>query len=770
METDSVVKCSWRLSRDLAQASTYRLSCRHKDTSQVRYCVNSTVQDEPGESELRFSCLISASDLEHLYVELLPSHNTKEFQSSTTICLDPPREVRVKEDGENWQLTWSASPSASTVTPSYQVRYYPAGAQHVIRDFNVSQGSLSASVLGSSLLPSRPYVAQVRVQVLPDHSSYQGPPSEWSALATWTSKPASFSAPALYSCVAVCAAAIFLLCFFSIPACYKRMVMWEGSLPSPVKSKVLSDIVGGNVKNYPGGLSLPQGSRCRVLSHTTESLDLSLCSTCSMSDLQSLDVDGTSTSRMWMHPLPAAPVLLVQTPDCSGHSFSGPYIFFSSTAAVSPGPRRAANRLSTTSTPCSSALHPPGGESCYVVLPQPRLSCSLEGLARHGNDADGWCGNHVNSSPAETRPGSELLQPPLPDEAPPPTPPCPEVLRSSGPQVLRSSVPQDLRSSVPQVLRASGPRVLSPQVLSPQFLRSSGTQVLRSSGPQSSGPQSSGPQVLSSSGPQVLRTSGPQVLSSSGPQVLSPQVLSSSGPQVLRTSGPQVLRSSGPQVLSPQVLRSSSPQVLKSSVLRSSVLRSSGPQVLRSSGPQSSGPQVLRSSVLRSSVLSPQVLRSSGPQVLSPQVLVSECSQVELAKLTLSKASALEPTALEPTALEPTAVEPTAVEPTALEPTALEPTALEPTALEPTALEPTALEPTALEPTAVEPTAVEPTAVEPTAVEPTALEPTALEPTAVEPTALEPTAVEPTALEPTALEPTAVEPTALEPTARTHNN
>ncbi|XP_062334304.1 uncharacterized protein LOC134034010 [Osmerus eperlanus] len=359
METDSVVKCSWRLSRDLAQASTYRLSCRHKDTSQ---------------------------------------------------------EVRVKEDGENWQLTWSASPSASTVTPSYQVRYYPAGAQHVIRVFNVSQGSLSASVLGSCLLPSRPYVAQVRVQVLPDHSSYQGPPSEWSALATWTSKPASFSAATLYSCVAVSAAAISLLCFFSIPACYKRMVMWEGSLPSPVKSKVLSDIVGGNVKKYPGGVSLSQGSRCRVFSHTTESLDLSLCSTCSMSDLQSEDVDGR------LHHLPTAPVLLVQTPDCSGHSFSGPYIFFSSTAAVSPGPRRAANRLSTPSTPstpCSSALHPPGGESCYVVLPQPRLSCSLEGLARHGNDADGWSGNHVNSSPAETRPGSELLQPPLPDEAPP---------------------------------------------------------------------------------------------------------------------------------------------------------------------------------------------------------------------------------------------------------------------------------------------------------------------------------------------------------------
>lgn len=440
LEGDGVVTCSWRLKRELAQFFIYQLSCRHNKTAPLSSCcVNSTVLDEPSEPDLRFSCSLVVPHTEELHLEeldleLLPTPKIKSFPSSKNIRLDPPK-LKVKQTGENWYLEWSPPPTGELVKPSFQVRYYPVESQNDVKFFNVSTESHYCRILGSSLHPSQPYLAQVRAQVLPEESSYQGPPSDWSNSVTWTSNPASASlSTVLYCFLSLLLAIIFTMCYFALPACQRRIRLWELSLPSPVKSKALSEITRGNVKSSPGVFMLPHKERYKELNQTTECLNLSLCSAISFDDLQ--------LKRDLVHELdhlPSSPLLAVDRNNAdSGLSFSGPYIFCSSTSpgpGTPPGPHKPDDSFSDPPTPCSDPARLPGEMSCqsYVVLPHVSQSCSLPDLSSKENDVDDWPTNHGNHRPASRRPHSEVSQDRLPSDDPPPyTPNNPLHLGTSG--------------------------------------------------------------------------------------------------------------------------------------------------------------------------------------------------------------------------------------------------------------------------------------------------------------------------------------------------
>lgn len=121
----------------------------------------------------------------------------------------PPQQVKVRDKGSGWLVEWAAS-SPTSVTLHYQVCYCKKQEQ-VRRDStscrnancwfklihlnsfsqeclvqNIPAGSMSLTILQSSLDPSQDYQVRVRSLVKPE-DNYSGIPSEWSDPVDWTS-------------------------------------------------------------------------------------------------------------------------------------------------------------------------------------------------------------------------------------------------------------------------------------------------------------------------------------------------------------------------------------------------------------------------------------------------------------------------------------------------------------------------------------------------------------------------------------------------------
>ncbi|KAJ8363250.1 hypothetical protein SKAU_G00120810 [Synaphobranchus kaupii] len=263
---EATVSCSWELKTDLAQFVTYNLSYRTDANVPAQWCCFDTpVSVDTSVSVLRFSCSFSASQPEQLLVELTP-HTTKEpsghrntvsgalspsfmqylHPSLALGCIrlpstqTPPAPVKVQEQGEDWVLSWT--PTNSRKLPiSFLVRYWISETPKEMIYHNVSQGGWSQHFHTSSLLPSTGYSAQVRALLTPGDHLYHGSPSDWTEPVHWSTHPAPWSlSTILFHVSGLCAAVLFLL--FTFPACRRGVKLWEKSIPSPFKSKMLEEM------------------------------------------------------------------------------------------------------------------------------------------------------------------------------------------------------------------------------------------------------------------------------------------------------------------------------------------------------------------------------------------------------------------------------------------------------------------------------------------------------------------------------------------------
>ncbi|KAG5832521.1 hypothetical protein ANANG_G00292030 [Anguilla anguilla] len=288
------VHCSWEVKRELAEVITYRLSYRLNQSLPAQWCSMSSPPNAQHSRDpvLRFSCSFSVSEPEQqLQVELLPTYNHQG---------DPVSQTR---------STFSTRSGGGEDDVSQLYRERPL--------FRHAQGSL---------LPSTHYAAQVRAWAIP-RTSYTGPPSEWTQQIEWTTHPAPWSISTLiYIPIAVLVGIIFISLYFTLPACRRRIVLWKVSVPTPIKSKVLEEIMKRTPSTKPTlQKEIEKTLICsvQVLGKVNESCYLEDCS-----QPQKL-AKGNSPGPCWETAPKTALLGSPGPPDSpqeASLSFSGPYI------------------------------------------------------------------------------------------------------------------------------------------------------------------------------------------------------------------------------------------------------------------------------------------------------------------------------------------------------------------------------------------------------------------------------------------------------------
>ncbi|XP_071330328.1 cytokine receptor common subunit beta isoform X2 [Trachinotus anak] len=245
LDGEKEVMCSWEVNRELAHFITYQLACRHNRTApSERCCMKPTVSSGPNGTVLKYNCSLTVADPAHLLLELQPVHNAKTFKPHQHIHPNPPQQVKVWEKDHNWIVEWTLPSLTSIVPLHYQVCYYKTQEEECSSPLNVTQGSMPLTLLGESLAPSQQYQVKVRSLVLPGQGSeYKGIPSEWTDPVDWTTHAATFSlATLIYVLISVFVVTVFFTLYCTIPACRRRVIVWVDSVPSPDKSKILSEI------------------------------------------------------------------------------------------------------------------------------------------------------------------------------------------------------------------------------------------------------------------------------------------------------------------------------------------------------------------------------------------------------------------------------------------------------------------------------------------------------------------------------------------------
>ncbi|XP_047426969.1 cytokine receptor common subunit beta [Mugil cephalus] len=378
---DGEVMCSWDLSRERAHYISFTLMCRTNATAASKpCCMKPRTRPDSSGTMLRFSCSLNVSEPEHVLLDLKPTLQTKTFDPSKNIRPPPPHQVNVSEKGDDvWLVEWS-EPRTSTFRLSYQVCYYRTQEQGSLVLLNISEGSTSLTIQGRSLVPSQVHQVRVRSLVVSTGRGfkYECVPSEWTDPVEWTSNRAP--SVLLYVFTAIIVASVFLTLYCTIPACQRKVVLWVDSVPSPGKSKILSEI---------------RSSSSKTLIHTE---DMSICkvqeldnmSTCSSEALlwSNRDPERTRTSvdqdeGCWSCENLPSPAEKVSGSDTSSMSFSGPYIFCQSaeTSSGSAEETRTQDRDGG-DVPLNLVLFGEG----YVCLPSLTTTRSTQDLTCHGQD------------------------------------------------------------------------------------------------------------------------------------------------------------------------------------------------------------------------------------------------------------------------------------------------------------------------------------------------------------------------------------------------
>ncbi|XP_054616766.1 cytokine receptor common subunit beta isoform X3 [Dunckerocampus dactyliophorus] len=380
LDGEKVVTCSWEVSRELDHFITYQLACQHNHTARSdRCCVKPTVTFDASRPLVRYSCSLAVSNPAHLLLELRPTRNAKMFKANTNIQPRPPQQVKVREKDHNWVVEWAKPSTASKIRLYYQVWYYSRQDQDSSILLNISEGSTSVTILGSSLSPSQHHQVQVRSLVIPGEGSrYEGSPSEWTEPVDWTSHAATWPLTTIiYSTISLIVVSVFCVLYITIPQCHSKMTVWGSSIPSPGKSKALSEI-----KCATNGALIESTYICKV-----QHLDrLSTCSSSSSSlrpteDAENKDLEQ-DRQECKCNSLPP-PAQGVNGSDLPVH-FSGPYILCQSTESkcMCDGTTEKEQTPSGGPDSSSSVFFTQYGDG-YLCLPPPSVSMSTQALVTH---------------------------------------------------------------------------------------------------------------------------------------------------------------------------------------------------------------------------------------------------------------------------------------------------------------------------------------------------------------------------------------------------
>lgn len=393
LDGEKDVTCSWEVSRELAHIITYQLACRHNENAPFkRCCLNQTVTSDLTRMMLRYSCMLSVTDPEHLQLNLQPTHSAKIFKLYQNIRPNPPQHVNVMEKDNNWIVKWTEPNKSQKHGLYYQVLYYRKQDENSstlleVKDFT------SWTILGKSLAPLQVYQVKVRSLVVPGSGSkYEGIPSEWTDPVEWTTNEVWSPTTLIYTFITAVVVVVFLVLYCIVPACRRKITVWVDSVPSPGKSKILSELMS------PGSRTLTQTEKpyiCKVQ-------QLDVLSTCSSqaslwptkdTEKKYLDQD----EGCWSCDNLPSPTEEVNISDTSAISFTGPYILCRS---PEPAPESVSvndEEMDTETLSDDSASPSPVNFTLYgkgyVCLPRHSISRSTQDLMSHcdENTSTHWC-------------------------------------------------------------------------------------------------------------------------------------------------------------------------------------------------------------------------------------------------------------------------------------------------------------------------------------------------------------------------------------------
>ncbi|XP_057673748.1 cytokine receptor common subunit beta isoform X2 [Corythoichthys intestinalis] len=245
LDGEKKVMCSWEVSSELDHIITYQLACQHNHSAPSESCCTNPIDTfDPSRQLVQYRCLLSVASPARLQLLLQPTRKAKTFRANEHIRPRPPQQLNVSEKGNIWVVEWAEPSTASKIRVYYQVRYYRMEEKGSSILLNISEGSTSLNLLGSSLNPLQQYQVQVRSVVIPGEGSYyEGIPSEWTKPVDWTSHAAMWPINKIvYSSIGVMSVFGFVILYWTIPACKRKVILWVETVPSPGKSKILSEI------------------------------------------------------------------------------------------------------------------------------------------------------------------------------------------------------------------------------------------------------------------------------------------------------------------------------------------------------------------------------------------------------------------------------------------------------------------------------------------------------------------------------------------------
>ncbi|KAK2916034.1 hypothetical protein Q8A67_000408 [Cirrhinus molitorella] len=328
---DTNVTCTWQMKTEHIQFMSYHLWCSTSNNTKPSACCEDpqllVVKSGSVEPPSKFRCSVNTPDPYQLTVELKPVHYTKTFNTSKHVQLSQPDQIQVKEGNGTFILNWTKPVVSDDIEFYTELKLSTNKAS---KNFSVKENY--CEILFESLDPATEYQAQIRLLHKPD-GVYVVQPSEWSQPAVFKTKPdvgkvtgigSSPISSVIYILIPVFVAVIFIILYNTLPALHRRIKLWKGSIPSPIKSKVLEGMLKKSPSAWPNLQSEKETtSACILLAGD----NVSLCkSSVSWEPLLLNSENAVEMARSIGSNHLHTYVGEGMCQDKSGMNFSGPYI------------------------------------------------------------------------------------------------------------------------------------------------------------------------------------------------------------------------------------------------------------------------------------------------------------------------------------------------------------------------------------------------------------------------------------------------------------
>ncbi|XP_051994794.1 cytokine receptor common subunit beta-like isoform X2 [Xyrauchen texanus] len=326
IEGETIVTCSWQMKTEHSHFISYHL-CGHENNSSLAFecCINPLLKFSDAELS-EFSCSLKTSDPHLLTVKMSPVYFSRIFKTSKHIQLPRPDPVKVGVTDGIVKLTWSLPKVYQTLNFQIQLQIW---TNKSLVSYNLTNGDRKFEIPSRNLNHSTRYQAHIRLLHIPG-DGYVVRPSEWSQSTPFITDPASWSITTIiYVLVIAFVAVLFIILYNALPACHRRMELWKGSIPSPINSRVMEEMIKSS-SGWPNLQSEKEKTSMCVLQITD---DISICqSSVSGEPLllhsEDMSLDTTIVTMGWSdgsnHLCSYDGEGMCH--DKSGISFTGPYI------------------------------------------------------------------------------------------------------------------------------------------------------------------------------------------------------------------------------------------------------------------------------------------------------------------------------------------------------------------------------------------------------------------------------------------------------------